>query len=91
MTYMNKLLEHDENLDTPLYLPSPLESLKEKHDYFDVPDLETKLQRHNNPHFWVQQDIAQIKQFQYRYFQNIILDDDTVPRIKIFPHFLLNF
>ena len=39
---MDKLIEHNENRDTPLYLHSHLESLKEKHDYFEVPDLETK-------------------------------------------------
>ena len=60
MTYMDKLIEHNENLDTPLNLPSHLETLKEKHEYFEVPDLETKIQRHNNPHYWLQQDIAQI-------------------------------
>ena len=88
---MDKFIEHIENLDTPLYLPSHLESLKEKDEYFEVPDLETKIQRHINPHFWLQQDIAQIKHFQYRFFQNIILDDDTVPQNKIFSHFLLKF
>ena len=91
ITYMNELIEHNENLDTPLYLPSHLESLKEKHDYFEVSNLETKIQRHNNPHFWLQQDILQIKQFQYKFFQNIILNEDTVPQIKIFAHFLLKF
>ena len=50
ITYMDKLIEHNENLDPPLYLPSHLESLKEKHEYFEVSDLETKIQRHNNPH-----------------------------------------
>ena len=59
MTYMDKLMEHNENLDTPLYFPSQLESLKEKHEYFEFPDLETKIQRRNNPHYWLQ-DIAQI-------------------------------
>ena len=88
---MDKLIEHNENLDTPLYLPSHLENLKEKHECFEAPDLETTIQRHNNPHHWLQQDIAQIKQFQYRFFQNIILDDDTMPQIKIFSHFLLKF
>ena len=87
---MNKLIEHNENLDTWLYLPSDLESLKEKHEYFEIPDLETKIQRHNNSHHWLQ-DIAQIKHFQYRFFQNIILGDDTVPQIKILSYFLLKF
>ena len=83
ITYMNKLIEHNENLDPPFYLPSRLESLREKHYYFDVPDLETTIQRNNNPHYWVQQAIAQIKHFQYRFFQNIILNEDIVPQIVL--------
>ena len=86
---MDKIIEHIENLETPLYLPSHLERLKEKHDYFEVPELETNVQRHDNPHYWLQQGKLQIKQFQYRFFQNIILDEDTTPQIKIFSHFLL--
>ena len=63
ITSMDKLIEHNENLDTPLYLPSHLESLKEQDDYFEDPDIETKISRHNNPHYWLQQNIVQIKQF----------------------------
>ena len=70
---MDKLIEHKENLETPVYLPFHLESLKEKHEYFEVPDFETTISGHNNPHHWLQQDIAQSKQFQYRFFQNILL------------------
>ena len=88
-TFMNKLIEHNANLDTPLYLPFHLESLKEKHQYFEVPDLETKIQRHNTPLYWLQQDIAQIIHFLNRFFQIIFLDDDTVPQINVFSHFLL--
>ena len=51
ITYMDKLNEHNENQDTTLYRPSPLESLIDKYEYFDVADLETKIQRHNNPHY----------------------------------------
>ena len=91
MTYMDKLIEQIEDLDTPLYIPSHLESPKEKHEHFEVPDFEKKIQRHNNPHYWLQQDIAQIKHFQCRFFQNIILDDDTLPQINFFSHFLLKF
>ena len=54
---MDKLVEYNENLDTPVNLPSHLVSLKRKH--------------------------------QYRFFQNIILNEDTVPQIKVFSHFLL--
>ena len=86
---MDKLIEHNENLETPVYLPSHLESLKEKHEYFEVQDLETRISRHNYPHYWLQQDILQIKQFQHRLFQNIILNEDTVPQIKVFSQCLL--
>ena len=65
--------------------------MKEKAIYFDVPDIDTKNIRHNNPHYWLQQDLLQVTNFQYRFFQNIILDDDTIPQIKIFSHFLLKF
>ena len=91
LSYINKLIEHNENLDTPLYRPSLLDSLKEKADYFDVPDLDTKVIRHNNPHYWLQQDLLQVTNFQYRFFRNISLDDDTIPQIKVFSHFLLKF
>ena len=87
---MDKLIDHNENLDTSVNLPSHLESLKEKHEYFGVPNLEIRKSRHNSPH-WLQQDIAQIKQFQYGFFQNIILNGDTIPQIKVFSHFLLKF
>ena len=50
-SYIDKLIEHNENLDTPPYRPSLLDSLKEKVDYFDVPDLDTKDIRHNSPHY----------------------------------------
>ena len=61
LTYMQKLIEFNENQDTPLYLPSHLEDLKHKFEYFEVPDLETRNQRHDNPHYWLQQDILQVK------------------------------
>ena len=56
---ITKLIEFNENQDTPLYLPSHLEGLKQKSDFFKVPDLDTKIQRHNNPHYWLEQDILQ--------------------------------
>ena len=88
---MNKLIEHNENFEPPLYLPSDLESLKEKHEYFEVPDLETRIQQHDKPHYWLERDILQIKQFHYKFFQNINLYENTVPQIKIFSQFLSQF
>ena len=51
ITYMQKLIEINKNQDTPLYLPSHLEDLKHKSEYFEVPDLETRIQRYDNPHY----------------------------------------
>ena len=73
------------------FFPSHLEDLKHKSEYFDVPDLETKIQKHDNPHHWLQQDILQVKNFQYRFFNNITLTEDTIPQVKVFTQFLLKF
>ena len=58
---MQKPIEFNENQNTPFYRPSHLEDLKHKSEYFEVPDLETRIQRHDNPHYWLQQDILQVK------------------------------
>ena len=76
------LQEFNENQETPLYLPSHLDELKQKSEYFEVPDLETKIQTHDNPHYWLQQYILQAKHFQNRFFNNIILTEDTIPQVK---------
>ena len=60
-------------------------------EYFEVPDLDTKVQRHGNPHYWLQRDILQIKNFEFKFFTKITLTDDTIPQVKIFTHFLLKF
>ena len=91
LTYMQKLIEFNENQDTSLYRPSHLEDLKHNPEYFEVPDLETRIQRHDNPHYWLQQDISQVKNFQYRFLNNITLTDDTIPQVNVFTQFLLKF
>ena len=50
ISYIDKLLEQNENLDAPPYRPSHLENLEEKAEYFDEPDIDTKIQSHNNAH-----------------------------------------
>ena len=62
---MNKSIEFNENLDTPFYCPSLLENLQQKHQYFEVPDIDSKITRQNNPLYRLQQDILQITRFQY--------------------------
>ena len=88
---MQKRIEFNENQDTPLYRPSHLEDLKLKAEHFEVPDLETRSQRHDIPHYWLQQDILHVKNIQYIFFYNITLTDDTIPQVKLFTHFLLKF
>ena len=90
-TFIQKLIEFNENQDTPLYRSSHHQELRHRSEYFEVLDLDTRSQRHDNPHYWLQQDILQIKSFQYRFFNNIILTDDTIPQVKIFTQFLLKF
>ena len=41
-------------IDTPLYRPPLLENLQQKHQYFEVPDIDSKITRQNTPHCWVQ-------------------------------------
>ena len=53
---MEKLIEFNENQDTPLYLLSHLNDLKHESEYFEVRDLGTRIQRHYNPQYWLQQD-----------------------------------
>ena len=56
VTYLIKLIEYNENREHPIYRPSHLESLREKSNYFEVHDIETKLKRQNKPHYMLQQD-----------------------------------
>ena len=90
ITYINRLIEHNENSEVPIYRPSLLESPEEKHEYIEILYLETKIQRHNDPRYWVKQYILQIKYFQYKLFQNNIINEDTIPQIN-FLHFVSNF
>ena len=59
LTYMQKIIEFNKNQGTPLYHASHLEDLKHKSELFQVLDLETRIQRHDNPHYWLQQNILQ--------------------------------
>ena len=67
---MQKLIEFNENQDTPLYRPSHLEDLKHESENLEVPDLETRIQRHDNPLYWLQQDILQVKKLPIQILQH---------------------
>ena len=91
VTYLNKLIEYNENMEHSIYRHSHLESLRKTSDYFEVQNIETNVKRQNNPHYLVQQDILQITQFQYKFFQNIILNEDIIPQIRVYSQFLPKF
>ena len=91
LIYMQRLIEFNENVDPPLYRSSHLEELKNKSEYFEVSDIETRIQRNDNPQYWLQQDVLQAKTFQYKFFHNITLNNDTIPQVRIFTQFLLEF
>ena len=44
-----------ENLNQPMRRLLNLRSLKAKHDYFEVQNLETRTKRHENSHHWLPQ------------------------------------
>ena len=43
--YMNKLIEFNGNLDRPVYRFSLFENLQQNFDSFEVPDLDTKINK----------------------------------------------
>ena len=48
--YLNKLIEFNEIFDRPIYRPSILEDLQQKHQYNEVPDIDSQINRQNNLH-----------------------------------------
>ena len=44
---MTKLIEFSENLETSFYRPSLLKNLQQKHQYFEVSDIDSKITRQN--------------------------------------------
>ena len=59
--------------------------------YFEVSDLETRRNIDDNPHYWLQTDLIQLKHFQYQFFYQITLNEDTIPQIRIYSLFLRKF
>ena len=89
INYMNKVIELKEKVDTSKYRPSLSGSLQQKHHYSEVQNIESKITRHNTPHYWLQQDIIKMSNFQY--FQNITPNKDTIPQIEVYSRFRLKF
>ena len=89
--YMNNIIDFNETLDTPLYRPSLRKNFQQKHQFFQVADIDSKITSRNNTHYGSQQDIVQITHFGYYFFQKLTLNDDTMPQIQVFAIFILKF
>ena len=69
---MNKVIDINNNLDTPLYRSSLLENLQPKHQYFELPDFDSIITRQK------QQDILQTI-FSVQLLPKSYTNDDTIP------------
>ena len=90
-TFLNNLIDFNNSLETPIYLPSAIEHLSTLTNFFEVPDIERKIKYHDNPHHWLERDICQIKNFTYHFFKNITLNAQTVSQIRVYSLFLRKF
>ena len=72
-------------------LPPSIQALQSKDSYFDVPNSEQLRSIENNPHHWRETDLLQLKQFQHQFSQNITLNEQTIPQIRIYSLFLRFF
>ena len=68
--------------------PCQIESPGEKHDYFEERNIATKVKRHEKPHYWLYRDLLQQTHFQYNFFQAMLLNEDTIPLVKVYSQFL---
>ena len=66
------------------YRPSLSENLQQKHQYFEFPDIDTKINRQNFPHYRLQNDLLQDTQIQYNFSEKLTLNDDIIPQIEVF-------
>ena len=91
LAFLSKIEEMNNALDQPIFLPSAISELQSKESFFEIPNLEQLRQINDNPHYWLQTDLLQLKQFQYQFFHNITLNDKTIPQIRIYSLFLRKF
>ena len=67
-----------------------LENVQQKHQIFEAPDIDTTLIRQKI--FIIgYKDLLQGTQFQNNFLQNLTLNDNTIPQIKVFARFLLKY
>ena len=89
--FLDKLQEANEFLENPVFLPSAFDELRSKDNFFETSDVDRIRQSHN-PHHWLLRDLIQINNFQYKFFSELVLlDNSTIPQIQIYSLFLRKF
>ena len=84
LAFLAKLEELNNLTDDPTFLLPAIQALHSKHSYFEVPNLEQLRSIDNKYHHWLETNLLQLKQFQYQFFQNITLKEQTIPQIRIY-------
>ena len=89
--FLDKLQEANEFLENPVFLPSAFDELRSKDNFFETSDVD-KIRQSHNPHHWLLRDLIQINNFQYKFFSELVLlDNSTIPQIQIYSLFLRKF
>ena len=67
-----------------LFTTSAKQALLTKETYFELPNLGHLRTLENNPHHWPITDILQMRHFQYQFFKNLTLNNQTIKQIRIY-------
>ena len=87
-TFLNRVKELNLVNETPKFSPNALEELDQHVANFEVEVIERLVDTQNNPHHWLQADTLRIQNFPYHYFNDLTMNDQTIPQIQVISLFL---
>ena len=80
---LNKVKDFNLALENSKYTPNALEELEQYIHNFEVKVIERLVITQNNRHHWLQTNIMKIQKFLYLYFEDITLNEQTIPQTKL--------
>ena len=89
--FLNNVKDHNLANEIPKFSPIALDDLQQYINNFDVEIIERLVNPEDNPHHWLQADILRIQNFFYHYFNDLTLNDQTIPQIKVISLFLRKY
>ena len=89
--FLNNVKDHNLAHEIPKFSPNALADLQRYINNFDVEIIERLVDPEDNPHHWLQTDLLRIQNFLYHYFKDLILNDQTIPQIKVISLFLRKY